>query len=144
MPLTTQNKLVIVFLSLLLFICSVDLGYASNTASSSQALHHAKFRVPGASCISCIRRLEREVRQTPGVILAHAVKTSPFIMELYYDGNILKLTTIFDSLKAEGYLVSDVLNEPVNSIPALATSKDVNPEERLKSLPADAPPLVMP
>ncbi|MBX9878421.1 MAG: heavy-metal-associated domain-containing protein [Candidatus Obscuribacterales bacterium] len=144
MPLTTQNKLVIVFLSLVLFICNVDLGYASNTTSSAQALHHAKFRVPGASCISCIRRLEREVRQTPGVILAHAVKTSPFIMELYYDSNILKLTTIFDSLKAEGYIVSDVLNEPVNSIPALATSKDVNPEERLKSLPADAPPLVMP
>lgn len=142
MPLTTQSKLAVVF-CLLFFIFSINLGYASN-AAATQALHHAKFRVPGASCISCIRRLEREMRQKPGVILAHAVKTSPFVMEIYYDGNILKLNTIFDSLKAEGYTVSDVLNEPVSSIPELATSKDVNPEERLKSLPADAPPLVMP
>ncbi|MBX9769877.1 MAG: hypothetical protein K2X29_00815 [Candidatus Obscuribacterales bacterium] len=84
------------------------------------------------------------MRQTPGVILAHAAKVSPFVMEMYYDANILKLSTIFDSLKAQGYLVSDVMNEPVSSIPALATNKDVNPNDMLKSMPADAPPLVMP
>lgn len=144
LPLTTPNKLrAVIWLFSLLLICSVNFSYAGN-ATSSQALHHAKFRVPGASCISCIRRLEREMRQTPGVILAHAVKVSPFVMELYYDGNILKLNTIFDSLKAQGYIVSDVLNEPVTSIPALAVNKDVNPDEKLKTLPSDAPPLVMP
>lgn len=142
LPLTIQNRL-IVLLSLLLLICSIDLSYAGN-ATSSQALHHAKFRVPGASCFSCIRRLEREIRQRPGVLLAHAVKTSPFVMEIYYDSNILKLNTIFDSLKDQGYLVSDVFNEPVSSVPTVATSGDTSSDERLKSLPAEAPPIEMP
>jgi len=144
LPSTIQNKYLILILSLLLLIWNIDLSYAANATSSTQALHHAKFRIPGASCISCIRRLEREIRQRQGVLLAHAVKTSPFVMEIYYDSNILKLNTIFDSLKDQGYVVSDVLNEPVNAVPTVATSKDENANAMLKGLPADAPPIEMP
>ncbi len=70
--------------------------FAANTKQEQASLHRADFRVEGASCVTCLRRVAKAMRETKGVLKADVSIYKPYWAIVIYDSK----TTTFDKISA--------------------------------------------
>lgn len=66
-------------------------------------IRKVEFDVLGAGCVSCVRRIEKMFRATPGVEAAQLNGFSPAHATIIYDMDKTSLQSLLDKLKEAGY-----------------------------------------
>lgn len=95
-------------LSGMLAPCLADNSTAvqTKTANLPQTMSYIRkvdFEVLGAGCVSCVRRIEKMFKATPGVESAQISGFSPTHATIIYDMDKTSLKSLLDKLKEAGY-----------------------------------------
>lgn len=103
-------------------------------ASKQPALHRADFRVEGASCVSCLRRVAKAMRESKGVLKADISIYRPYWAIVIYDAN----TTKFDKLtapiaKVEKVKFAEVDDKEISEMPLIVIPKMNRPPAQTAS-----------
>lgn len=83
----------------------------------SASLRCVEFHIGKVSCGTCIRRIERILRLSPGVLKAEVDIRKPFPAIVYYDAGKTDPKAIWSQLGTEGYLMLEPQDRPVKAVP---------------------------
>ena len=83
------------------------------------ALHRADFRVTGASCVACLRRVAQRMRTSPGVLKADVSIFKPYWGLVIYDKKQTTLKQIFDKSIEENVKFADVDDKAISDMPTV-------------------------
>lgn len=113
---------------------------ADNTANpgSRQKLHRADFRVTGASCVACLRRIGKTIREQKGVLKADVSIFKPYWAIVIYDAELINMDKIYDVVKAEKVKFDEIEDKPIQSLPLIVIPKGMSKAQEL-GIPATAP-----
>lgn len=97
---------------------------AARSADSGQSLHRVDFRIEGASCVTCLRRIAKSMRESKGVLKADASIYRPYWAIAIYDAK----KTTFDKFsapiaKSEQVRFAEVEDKPISSMPLVVIPK---------------------
>lgn len=93
------------------------------TASKTKNMHRADFRVKGASCVACLRRISKTLRAQKGVIKGDVSIFSPYWAIVIFDGDQTTLDKIYESVKHEKVTFEDIEDRVVNGLPLIVIPK---------------------
>ncbi|MBY0356684.1 MAG: heavy-metal-associated domain-containing protein [Candidatus Obscuribacterales bacterium] len=96
---------------------------AAESSAKGQKLRRADFRVTGASCVSCLRRVGTKMREQKGVLKADVSIFKPYWGIVIYDSNTVNLNKIYDSVKDEKIKFEDIEDKPIANIPFIVIPK---------------------
>jgi uncharacterized membrane protein len=96
---------------------------AGTSSTAKQALHRADFRVEGASCVMCLRRIASTFRKEKGVVKADISVFRPYWSILIYDSAQTNFKKITDSVKGEHVKFAEVEDKAIDAIPAVIIPK---------------------
>ncbi len=118
------------FLLGLLLVISTSFAFAPNPALSAntatpqkQTLHRADFRIEGASCVTCLRRIAKTFRDSKGVIKADVSVFRPYWSIVIYDSNQTSMPKLSDSIKKENVKFQELEDKPIQSVPLIIIPK---------------------
>lgn len=97
---------------------------AANKQQTQSSLHRADFRVEGASCVACLRRIAKALRDAKGVLKADVSIYRPYWAIVIYDSK----ATAFDKLQApilkqEKVRFSDIEDKTIAELPLIVIPK---------------------
>lgn len=102
----------------------------TRTASSKiKNMHRADFRVKGASCVSCLRRISKTLRAQKGVIKGDVSIFSPYWAIVIYDGDQTTLDKVYESVKHEKITFEDIEDRVVNGLPLIVIPKGMGQQQ---------------
>jgi hypothetical protein len=101
---------------------------AESKAASKQKLRRADFRVTGASCVTCLRRIGRTMRAQPGVLKGDVSIFKPYWAVVVYDSNQTDMDKIYASLSHEKVKFDDVEVKEISSLPLIVIPKGMSSE----------------
>lgn len=90
---------------------------------SSKNMHRADFRVKGASCVACLRRISKTIRAQKGVLKGDVSIFSPYWAIVIFDGNQTNLDKIYESVKHEKVTFEDIEDRVVDGLPLIVIPK---------------------
>lgn len=79
--------------------------------------------VTGSSCVTCLMRIEREIKAVAGVSKAAVSIYKPYAAVIIYDPAKTNLTQIKQSLKGEPVVIKTVHEEDLEKVPAVIAPK---------------------
>lgn len=131
---SVSSKVSLLILSLLLqsiFFQSAAFADTKTAGSSaqSQKLHRADFRVTGASCVACLRRIGKTMREQKGVLKADVSIFKPYWSIVIFDAAQTNMDKIFESVKAEKVKFEDMEDKSIDSVPVIVIPKGMNKTE---------------
>lgn len=94
-----------------------------------QKLHRADFRVKGASCVACLRRISKTMREQNGVLKADVSIFKPYWAIAIYDQGKTNMDKIYESVKAEKVTFEEMEDHPIDSLPLIVIPKGMNKAE---------------
>ncbi len=94
-------------------------------SADSKGLRRAAFQVTHASCVSCLRDIERSIRLTPGVKDVEVNIRPPYNSVVIYEINVTSLDTMFAPIRKRGY---DCVN--ISEVPALGKNAVIARKEQ--------------
>lgn len=94
--------------------------------AQAQKLHRADFRVKGASCVACLRRVGKTMREQTGVLKADVSIFSPYWGLTIYDASKTNMDKIFESVKGEKVFFEDMEDKEIDSLPMIVIPKGMN------------------
>ncbi|MBX9685616.1 MAG: hypothetical protein K2X27_02875 [Candidatus Obscuribacterales bacterium] len=100
-------------------------GSSPPKSSGSQKLHRADFRVSGASCVSCLRRVGKTIREQNGVIKGDVSIFKPYWAIVIYDSAKTNLDKIYESVKAEKIRFDEIEDKAIDSVPTIVIPKGI-------------------
>ncbi len=106
-------------------------GSASAAASESKSqsgekLHRADFRVSGASCVACLRRIGKTIREQPGVSTGDVSILRPYWAVVVYDASKTNMDKIFQSIAKEKVKFEDMDDKAIASLPLIVVPKGLD------------------
>lgn len=93
------------------------------TKTGPAALQRADFRVTGASCVACLRRVAQRMRGAPGVLKADVSIFKPYWGLVIYDRKQTTLKQIFDKSVEENVKFVDVDDKAIADMPVVLLPK---------------------
>lgn len=87
------------------------------------ALQRADFRVTGASCVACLRRVAQRMRTAPGVLKADVSIFKPYWGLVIYDKKQTTLKQVFDKSVEENVKFADVDDKAISEMPTVILPK---------------------
>lgn len=126
-----------IFLATLLVIaqgtsyCASPAAYAKGAEPSlstpakttGQKLHRADFRVSGASCVACLRRVGKKIRDQQGVLKADVSIFKPYWAIVIYEPNKITMEKIYNAVKDEKIKFEDIEDKTISEIPLIVIPK---------------------
>ena len=104
-------------------------GAASNSSAKTKNMHRADFRVKGASCVSCLRRIAKTMRTQAGVIKGDVSIFPPYWAIVIYDGDQTSLDKIYESVKHEKVTFEDKEDRVVDGLPLIVIPKGMGQQQ---------------
>jgi hypothetical protein len=101
----------------------VEAGNTSTPAAKSKNMHRADFRVKGASCVACLRRISKTMRAQKGVIKGDVSIFSPYWAIVIFDGDQTNLDKVYESVKHEKVTFEDIEDRVVDGLPLIVIPK---------------------
>ena len=95
----------------------------ASTANANQKLHRADFRVSGASCVACLRRIGKTIRDLKGVAKADISIFKPYWAIVIYDADQTNMDKVFDSVKEEKIKFEEIEDKSIASLPTIIIPK---------------------
>jgi cation transport ATPase len=102
--------------------CAAEPNQTMNNAQK-QALHRADFRVEGASCVMCLRRIAATFRKDKGVKKADVSVFRPYWSIVIYDANQTNMQKLTGAIKSEHVKLAELEDKPIDSMPAIIIPK---------------------
>jgi hypothetical protein len=99
-------------------------------ASAKQQLHRVDFRVVGSSCVVCLRRVGKELRDSKGVLKADVSIFKPYWGIAVYDASQTNFAALEESIRKEKVRLEDVEDKPISELPALLLPKTTPADEK--------------
>lgn len=96
---------------------------AVESSAKGKKLRRADFRITGASCVSCLRRIGTKMREQKGVLKADVSIFKPYWGIVIYDSSTVNLNKIYDSVKEEKIKFEDIEDKPIANIPFIVIPK---------------------
>lgn len=111
-------------------------GSAADThaRAAGQALHRADFRVEGASCVACLRRIAKAMRETKGVLKADVSIFRPYWAIAIYDSKHADFAKMQKDISAKENVrfmeIEDksIAEMPLIVIPKVSSAQSKSPE----------------
>jgi len=82
-------------------------------------LRQAELRLNGASCLACLRQIERELRHTDGVLQVEMAFKPPAVADVVYDASTIKLRALTGPLEKRGYFIEVLSDRAIAKIPPM-------------------------
>ncbi len=95
--------------------------------NSNQKLHRADFRVTGASCVACLRRIGKTLREQHGVLKADISIFKPYWAIVVYDANATNMDKLYEVVKAEKVKFEEMEDKAISSLPLIIIPKGMAP-----------------
>lgn len=99
---------------------------AQTKSASKQNLHRADFRVTGASCVACLRRIGKTIRDQKGVLKADVSIFKPYWAIVIYEADQTNMEKIFDCVKHEKVKFEDIEDKSISALPLIVIPKGIN------------------
>lgn len=96
------------------------------SATSAQKLHRADFRVTGASCVACLRRIGKTLREQKGVMKADVSIFKPYWAIVIFDSAQTSMPKLLETLVKEKVKFEDIEERAINSVPLIVIPKGLN------------------
>ncbi|MBY0546210.1 MAG: heavy-metal-associated domain-containing protein [Candidatus Obscuribacterales bacterium] len=93
---------------------------------SGQKLHRADFRVAGASCVGCIRRVGRILRSQKGVLKADVSIFKPYWAIVIYNSDDVNLEQLQEACKVEKVKFEEIEDKSIAEVPLIVIPKGMN------------------
>jgi hypothetical protein len=110
-----------------LSLVSFGLGPATSAkpanVNQQAEYHRLDFRVEGASCVTCLRRIGQTFRDTRGVIKADVSIYRPYWAIIIYDAKQTNLNRLNEAIKTEHVKLVEVQDKAVPQVPAVIVPK---------------------
>lgn len=91
-----------------------------------QKLHRADFRVAGASCVGCIRRVGRILRSQKGVLKADVSIFKPYWAIVIYNSDEVNLEQLGEACKVEKVKFEEIEDKSISEVPLIVIPKGMN------------------
>ena len=102
----------------LLFTTLYAPAWAGKSSSKpKQDLHQVIFQAEGSRCVSCLRRLERHLRKTKGVLQAVVSLARKGETTIIYDANKTSMAKISKRAGKENYKTIKVKDKKIDKLP---------------------------
>lgn len=129
-----KKQVVIRLLALILFSASACPSYISQAQAAApqdkpaaaQKLHRADFRVTGASCVACLRRIGKTMREQKGVLKGDVSIFKPYWAIVIYDAGSTNMDKVFESVKHEKVKFEEMEDKAIDSLPLIVIPKGMN------------------
>jgi copper chaperone CopZ len=128
-----KRSRIAVFLSAALM---VGIGIPSSAVPTATAtekkgghkLHRADFRVTGASCVGCLRRVGKILRNHKGVVKADVSIFKPHWAIVIFNSDEVTLDQLGDACKIEKVKFEEVEDKPISEVPLIVIPKGLSKE----------------
>ena len=117
-------ELAAILMLVVLSLLSFDAVQAA-PAPTRPALHQADFRITGASCVVCLRRIGKTLHAAKGVLKADVSIYRPYWAIVIYDANQTKMTTVLQSIASEKVKIEDMEDKAIAGLPLLVMPRHV-------------------
>jgi hypothetical protein len=94
--------------------------------AAARKLHRADFRVSGASCVACLRRIGKTLREQKGVVKGDVSIFKPYWAIVIYDAGQTSMEKLLESVAKEKVKFEDIEDKSINSLPAIVIPKGLN------------------
>jgi hypothetical protein len=110
-------------------VCLSSTGFspsnaADNHQTGSPSLHRVDFRIEGASCVTCLRRIAKTMRETKGVLKADVSIYRPYWALAIYDAKTAKFDKLSAEIGAKEHVrFMEVEDKPITTMPLIVIPK---------------------
>ncbi len=98
----------------------------SGKKEAKQKLYRADFRVSGASCVGCLRRVAKILRTHKGVLKADVSIFKPHWAIAIYNADEVSLDQLAEACKTEKVKFEEVEDKPIAEVPLIVIPKGMN------------------
>lgn len=123
----------------LLVLVSASNWSAATAAPQSTNLRRADFRVEGASCVSCLRRIAQTLKAQKGVLKADVSIYRPYWAIVIYDAKQTGFPTLKEAIKNENVKLTEFEEKTISEVPLIVIPKSVSLATGPKKEPATTP-----
>lgn len=105
---------------------------STNTTTEKKGgtkLHRADFRVTGASCVGCLRRVSKLLRFHKGVVKADVSIFKPHWAIVIFNSDEVTLDQLAEACKTEKVKFEEVEDKAISEIPLIVIPKGMNKTE---------------
>jgi len=102
--------------------------------TDGKGLRRATFQVTHASCLSCLRDIERSIRLTEGVKDVEVGIRRPYNSVLIYNMYETSLDTVFAPIRKRGYDFVNISEVPASGKNAVIVRKEQKPSPAVDTL----------
>jgi hypothetical protein len=106
----------------------------NNKLSAGIKLMRSDFRVTGASCVPCLRRVAKKLKESTGVLRGDVSIFPPYGGLVIYDASKTNIKTVFKSAYDEHVDFADVETRSISQIPAVLLPK-IMPSSQTQTSP---------
>ncbi|CAN5293756.1 hypothetical protein BH11CYA1_BH11CYA1_48150 [soil metagenome] len=90
-----------------------------SSAAMAAALRRVDMIVGGSSCASCLIRIEKKLKASPGVLKAMVSVYRPYAAVVIYDAGKTSMAEITKVLSSEKAQAEQPVDVPIKTVPAL-------------------------
>lgn len=143
----SQKPLLALILISIFFISAsaATAAEAKMNATQKESLHRADFKVEGASCVNCLRRIAATFRKDRGVKRADVSVFRPYWSIVIYDSNQTNFNNLVGSIcKQEKVKMVEIEDKPIDAVPTIIIPKGIGlqrSQEHQASNPAPEAPV---
>lgn len=102
---------------------SIFLSVGAVSAGQAKTLSRLDFFVKGSSCAACLIRIEKKLRQAPGVLKATVSIYRPHAAVVIFEPKKLTRADILKILSLEKTSADSLIEEQIKEMPLLITPK---------------------
>lgn len=106
----------------------------AHAQQQKQSLHRVDFKVEGASCVTCLRRVAKAMRETKGVLKADVSIYKPYWAIAIYDAKATNFQKISEIAKVEKVRFTQVEDKAIAQMPLVVIPKLNAPPTRPKAV----------
>ena len=97
---------------------------ALTAASDKKSVHRADFRVKGASCVACLRRISKTMREQKGVLKGDVSIFPPYWAIMIYDQNQTNMAKLYEAVAHEKVTFEDIEDRAITGgVPLIVIPK---------------------
>jgi hypothetical protein len=108
------------------YLTAPEASAKEETETPKPSVHRLDFRVEGASCVTCLRRISQTFRSCPGVFKADVSIYRPFWAIVIYDYKRTSLSKLTEAVKSEHVKLVDVEDKSISGVPAMLVPKTIS------------------
>lgn len=101
-------------------------GTDTTSKTSSQKLQRSDFRVTGASCVACLRRIGKTMREQKGVLKADVSIFKPYWAIVIFDSAQTNMDKVAESVKNEKVKFDDMEVKAIDTVPLIVIPKGIS------------------